>query len=95
MTPAEKVAMGSKISRTMLRHSRGLPQPSAQWDRLAPLVQQFHYAMEQQTRRDGETIASLVRTLQSPRVLARNDVELFGEYVRSIVRQELNSRRTD
>jgi hypothetical protein len=95
MTPADKIAMGSKISKTMLRHTRGLPRPSDQWGRLAPLIRQFHCAMEQQARRDSETIASLNRTLHSPRGLARNDVELFGEYVRSIVRQELNSRRTD
>jgi hypothetical protein len=93
MTPAEKVAMGSKISRTMLRHSRGLPRPSAdQWDRLAPLVRQFHYAAEMRDRRDGETIASLNRTLQSPRGIVRKDAELFADYVRGIVQDELGKR---
>jgi hypothetical protein len=88
MLPADKIAMGSKISRTMLRHTRHLD--GDQMVRLAPLIRKFAHAVEMRDRRDTETLAGLVRTLQSPRGLARKDAERLAEFVRSIVRQELS-----
>jgi hypothetical protein len=91
MLPADKIAMGSKISKTMLRHTRGLSHLDGdQMVRLAPLIRQFARAVEIRDRRDTETLAGLVRTLHSPRGIARPTAEKFVELVRGIVRQELS-----
>jgi hypothetical protein len=76
----------------MHRHTRHLD--GEQMVRLAPLIRKFAHAVEMRDRRDTETMASLVRTLQSPRGLARKDAERFDEYIRGLVQQEL-SKRTD
>jgi hypothetical protein len=61
---------------------------------LAPRIAQFYRALELQNQRDVGALASLMRTLHSPRGLARKDAELFADYVRGIVKEEL-SKRTD
>jgi hypothetical protein len=106
MLPADKIKMGSRISKTMLANNRR-KHMMRQHDlllekitperrtRIAPLIAEFYRGLQHQNQRDVETLASLSRTLHSPRGLARKDAELFGEYVRGIVRAELNSGRTD
>jgi hypothetical protein len=59
--------------------------------RIAPRVMQFHRAVELQNRRDTETLASLIRMLRNPRGA---DAERFADFVRGIVRQELDSKRS-
>jgi hypothetical protein len=59
--------------------------------KLLHLVRQFHRAVDLQNRRDSETVASLVRVLSKPRGA---DAERFTDFVRAIVRQELESKRS-
>jgi hypothetical protein len=68
---------------------------------LVPLIARFHRIMEQQKRRDIETIESLNRSLYSPRcdtkidAAGRTGTERFADFVRSIVKQELlDSKRS-
>jgi hypothetical protein len=98
MTPAEKIKMGSKISKTMLANHRRkymMPPPRQhdlilekitpeQRTLLAPRIAQFYRALEQQTRRDTETLASLVRVLSKPRGAdAERLIELLQEKLES------------
>jgi hypothetical protein len=59
--------------------------------RLAYLIERFNRAIELQNRRDTETLAGLMRMLRNPRSA---DAEQFADFVRAIVRQEMDSRRT-
>jgi hypothetical protein len=79
MLPADKIAMGSKISRTMLSRREPVPVDMA---RLAGLIQRFHRAVDLQNRRDGEIITSLTRTLSKPRGA---DAERLVELIRTVV----------
>ena len=56
--------------------------------RLAVLIQQFNRAVEQQNRRDTETLASLMRVLRNPRGA---DAEQFIELLRGLIAQELET----
>jgi hypothetical protein len=94
MQPTNQTEINSKISKSLLGRTR--PRDSMRGDmaRIAELVVRFNRGMQGQHQKDVETLAGLMRTLQSPRGPARNDVALFGEYVRGIVKEEL-SKRTD
>jgi hypothetical protein len=106
MLPADKIKMGSKISKTMLANNRRkyMMPPVRQHDLilekitpeqrtpLAPMLAKFFRGLQHQNQRDVETLAGLMRTLQSPRGLARKDAELFADYVRGIVRAELDTK---
>jgi hypothetical protein len=64
----------------------GLEQPLSPEQRtlLAPRIAQFYRALEQQTRRDTETMASLVRVLTQPRSAdAERLIELLQEKLES------------
>jgi hypothetical protein len=66
--------------------------------RVAPLMAQFCRGMERQHRRDVETFRSLVRVLTNPGRLVQKDgggrteVDMFADWVRAIVAQELNNK---
>jgi hypothetical protein len=106
MEPADKIAMGSKISRTMLRRSRGLPQtdptglPRPNDEQMRHLLRGLTF-MQNFLRKDADRFSSVVRVLHSRRdsgmkdVAGRTEVEMFADYVRGIVREELESSKKD
>jgi hypothetical protein len=98
MQSITQLEINSKISRTLL--ARGQHKDGAalekltpeQRGRIAPLVMQFHRAMDLRDRRDAETMASLVRSLTGP---LGAGAEQFADFVRGIVKQEiLDSKRS-
>jgi hypothetical protein len=104
MTPADKIAMGSKISKTMLANNRRkyMMPPVRQHDlilekitpehrsKLAPMLAKFYRGLQHQNQRDTQTLASLVRALT--RSGHERDARLFADYVRGIVRDELDTK---
>ena len=85
MRTANQSEINSRISRTLLgRGKREFTQ--AEMFRLAELTAQFQRALE----KDAAIFGAVVRTLKAPSRIARNDVELFTEFVRAIVRNELD-----
>jgi hypothetical protein len=96
MQPISQTEINSKISRTMLGRRRQSMQTAIlekltpeQRGRIAPRVMQFHHAVDAQNWRDSEVLASLGRSLRSPRGA---DAERFIELLRGAV---MESERTD
>jgi hypothetical protein len=67
-----------------------MQQPERIEQSIPPHIIHFCRAVEARDRRDGETLAGLVRALSNPRGA---DAERFVELLRAIARQELASKR--
>jgi hypothetical protein len=86
---ATQLEINSRISRTLLGRREALsnaPLTIRDAPRLAFLIRQFHRGLQQQRRRDAETLAGLVRALSNPR--NRVDADRFF----AIVKEELDSK---
>jgi hypothetical protein len=68
--------------------------------RIVPALARIERALLKQSRQDAERLSSVVRVLRSGRdsglkdCAGRTEVEMFSDFVRGIVRQELESQRS-
>jgi len=65
----------------------------AERSRIAKLTGEFHRSMKRRHEHDSETLSSVVRVLNNGRSAARADVERFKEFVRGILREELEKEK--